>query len=51
MALPLWSKVRKVLGLLTDVLTFGRGKGWWSEHQTVTPPQLEDPARRLRRPH
>lgn len=32
--MSLLSKIRKVLGVITDVLLIGRGKGWWSErHQ------------------
>lgn len=26
----MWGKLKKVLGILTDVLTYGRGRGWWS---------------------
>ena len=25
------SKLRKILGTITDILTFGRGKGWWKK--------------------
>ena len=25
------SKLKKVLGIITDLLLLGRGKGWWSE--------------------
>ncbi len=25
------SKIKKVLGVVTDVLLFGRGKGWWNQ--------------------
>jgi hypothetical protein len=31
-------KVRKVLGVVTDLLLIGRGKGWWSEKNTPKPP-------------
>lgn len=27
----MWSKLRKVLGTLTDILTLGRKAGWWSK--------------------
>ena len=33
----MWSKIRKVLGFLTDILTSGRKAGLWSEGQKVDP--------------
>lgn len=27
----MWSKIRKVLGILTDALNKGRELGWWSK--------------------
>lgn len=29
--MSIFSKVRKVLTVITDVLLIGRNKGWWSE--------------------
>ena len=28
-------KIKKVLGVITDVLLIGRNKGWWSKNQTI----------------
>jgi hypothetical protein len=25
----MWQKVKRVLGILTDALTYGRERGWW----------------------
>lgn len=30
----MFSKIRKVLGVITDLLTLGRARGWWEEKQT-----------------
>jgi len=27
-------RLRKVLGVLTDILNFGRSKGWWQRRQS-----------------
>lgn len=27
--------VKKVLGVLTDILLIGRGKGWWDKGHTI----------------
>ena len=27
----MWGKIKSVLKVLTDVLTFGRAQGWWSK--------------------
>lgn len=31
--------LKKVLGTLTDILTFGRSKGWWEKGQGPGAPQ------------
>ena len=31
----MWSKIKKVLGVLTDLLLIGRNKGLWSKDQTI----------------
>ena len=30
-----FGKIKKVLTVITDLLLIGRGKGWWSQGQTV----------------
>ena len=33
----MWSKIRKVLGVITDVLLVGRAREWWSErHKPIS---------------
>jgi len=27
--------IKKVLGVITDILLIGRGKGWWSQKNSV----------------
>ena len=27
----MFSKIRKILGIITDALLLGRAKGWWEE--------------------
>ena len=27
----IWIPVRRILGILTDLLTIGRAQGWWSK--------------------
>lgn len=39
MALALWSKAKKLLGVLTDLLLIGRAKQWWEKGQG---PNLRD---------
>jgi len=29
----MWSKIRKVLTVITDLLLIGRNKGWWKKDQ------------------
>lgn len=29
----MWQKLKKILGVITDVLIYGRGKGWWQRRQ------------------
>jgi len=29
----MWKKLRKILGILTDLLLVGRQKGWWKVRQ------------------
>lgn len=28
----MWEKIRKILGVITDLLLIGRNNGWWDEH-------------------
>jgi len=32
----MWNKIKKILGLITDILTVGRSKGWWDKPNTVS---------------
>lgn len=32
----MWSKIRKILGALTDALQKGRELGWWSKSQQAS---------------
>jgi hypothetical protein len=36
----MFGKIKKVLGVLTDILTFGRSKGWWNRGHN---PEFQDP--------
>ena len=31
----MFSKIKKILGVVTDILLIGRGKGWWSQNPTI----------------
>lgn len=40
----MWSKIRKILGVLTDLLTSGRKAGLWNEKPGIgKPPSLGSP--------
>jgi hypothetical protein len=39
----MWNKIRKILGMLTDILTSGRKAGLWSENQGPKPISSEKP--------
>jgi len=40
----MWQQIRKVLGLITDFLTFGRSKGWWKKRGGIPgTPTMRDP--------
>lgn len=41
----MWSKIKKILGILTDILTTGREAGLWSKKDgpTVTKGNPHDP--------
>jgi hypothetical protein len=46
----MWSKIRKVLGVITDALLIGRKAGWWSKKHgpssnAPTPPDFDRPHR------
>lgn len=44
----MFGKIKKVLGVITDVLTFGRSKGWWEKGHgpSVPGPKQELPIER-----
>ena len=45
----MWSKIRAVLGALTDILTIGRSRGWWSRKPGPPMKRHPDRYRRVRR--
>jgi hypothetical protein len=39
----MWSKLKSILGGITDILTIGRSRGWWSRgHGSAFVTPLED---------
>ena len=39
----MWAKIRKILGIITDILLIGRGKGLWKKDQDLPVPGMRDP--------
>ena len=38
----MFSKLKKILGALTDILLIGRNKGWWKKGQDFPTPRKEE---------
>jgi hypothetical protein len=34
-SMKMWSKIKKALTILTNLLLIGRGKGWWSKKDEI----------------